>query len=131
MNITDSIGDMLTRIRNANAALKQEVLVPHSKMKTEIARLLKKEGYVADYAVAQEGAHKQIRIQLKFVGKTPAIEGIKRVSRPGRRVYVGCEEMPRVQGGMGTALVSTSRGIMTGTEARKLKVGGELLCTVW
>ncbi len=131
MNITDSIGDMLTRIRNANAALKQEVLVPHSKMKTEIARLLKKEGYVADYAVGQEGAHKQIRIQLKFVGKTPAIEGIKRVSRPGRRVYVGCEEMPRVQGGMGTALVSTSRGIMTGTEARKLKVGGELLCTVW
>lgn len=131
MNITDSIGDMLTRIRNANAALKQEVLVPHSKLKTEIARLLKKEGYVTDYAVAQEGAHKQIRIQLKFVGKTPAIEGIKRVSRPGRRVYVGSEEMPRVLGGMGTALVSTSRGIMTGTEARKLKVGGELLCTVW
>jgi small subunit ribosomal protein S8 len=131
MNITDSIGDMLTRIRNANAALKQEVLVPHSKLKTEIARLLKKEGYVVDYSVAQEGAHKQIRIQLKFVGKTPAIEGIKRESRPGRRVYVGSEEMPRVQGGMGTALVSTSRGIMTGTEARKLKVGGELLCTVW
>ncbi|MCX6898180.1 MAG: 30S ribosomal protein S8 [Verrucomicrobia bacterium] len=131
MNITDSIGDMLTRIRNASAALKPEVKIPHSNLKTEIARILKKEGYVTDFAVVQEDAHKQIQIQLKFSGKTPAIEGIKRVSRPGRRVYVGSEEMPRVQGGMGTALVSTSRGIMTGNEARKFKVGGELLCTVW
>ena len=131
MNITDSIGDMLTRVRNASAALKPEVLVPHSKLKAEIARILKKEGYVVDFAVEQEGTHKQIRIELKFSGKTPAIEGIKRVSRPGRRVYVGGEDVPRVLGGMGTALLSTSRGIMTGSEARKLKVGGELLCTVW
>ena len=131
MNITDTIGDMLTRIRNANSAAKTEVRIPHSKLKAEIARILKKEGYVSNFAVEQEGAHKQICIQLKFSGKTPAIEGLKRVSRPGRRVYVGSEEMPRVLGGMGTALVSTSRGIMTGVEARKLKVGGELLCTVW
>ncbi|MBI5685706.1 MAG: 30S ribosomal protein S8 [Verrucomicrobia bacterium] len=131
MNITDSIGDMLTRVRNAYSAAKPEVLVPHSKLKAEIARLLKKEGYVNDFEVVKEGAHKQIRIELRFSGKTPAIEGIKRVSRPGRRVYVGSEEMPRVQGGMGTALVSTSRGIMTGVEARRMKVGGELLCTVW
>ena len=132
MNITDTIGDMLTRVRNASSAAKPEVRIPHSKLKVEIARILKKEGYVGDYAVEQEeGAHKQILIQLKYSGKTPVIEGIKRVSRPGRRVYVGSEEMPRVLGGMGTALVSTSRGIMTGVEARKLKVGGELLCTVW
>jgi small subunit ribosomal protein S8 len=131
MNITDSIGDMLTRVRNAYSAAKPEVLIPHSKMKAEIARLLKKEGYVTDFEVVKEGAHKQLRIELKYAGKTPAVEGLKRVSRPGRRVYVGSEEMPRVQGGMGTAFVSTSRGIMTGVEARKMKVGGELLCTVW
>ncbi len=131
MNITDSIGDMLTRIRNANAALKPEVKIPHSKLKTEIARILKREGYVADFEVVQEDAHKQIQIQLKYSGKTRTIEGIKRVSRPGRRVYVGSEDVPRVLGGVGTALLSTSRGIMTGSDARKLKVGGELLCTVW
>ena len=131
MNITDSIGDMLTRIRNANAALKPEVVIPHSKLKADIARILKKEGYVRDFSVKQDGVRKQIHVELKFVGKKSAIEDIQRVSRPGQRVYVGSEDIPRVRGGMGTTLLSTSRGVMTGRDARKLKVGGEVLCTVW
>jgi len=131
MNITDSIGDMLTRIRNANAALKPEVVIPHSKLKADIARILKQEGYVRDFSVKQDGPRKQLHVELKFVGKRPAIEDIQRVSRPGQRVYVGSEDIPRVLGGMGTTVLSTSRGVMAGREARKLKVGGEVLCKVW
>jgi len=131
MNITDSIGDMLTRIRNANAALKPEVAMPHSKLKADIARILKKEGYVRDFSVKQDGVRKQLHMELKFVGRRSAIEGLQRVSRPGRRVYVSSEDIPRVRGGLGTALLSTSRGVMTGRDARKFKVGGEVLCTIW
>jgi small subunit ribosomal protein S8 len=131
MNVSDSIGDMLTRIRNATAALSEEVVIPHSRLKAEIARILKQEGYVRDFAVEQSGAHKNIRVLLKRSAKGPAIRGLQRVSRPGRRVYVGCDDVPRVLGGMGVSVLSTSRGLMTGRDAKKNKVGGELLCTVW
>jgi small subunit ribosomal protein S8 len=131
MNLTDSIGDMLTRIRNAAAASLEQVVVPHSKLKSEVARILKQEGFVSEFAVEKDGAHKQIRITLKYVAKGPVIVGLKRVSRPGLRVYVGSNDIPRVLSGMGVSVLSTSRGLMTGHEAKKLKVGGELLCTVW
>ncbi len=133
MNLTDSIGDMLTRIRNAAAAEQEQVVVPHSKLKSEVARILKQEGYVRDFAVEKEkdSPHRQIRITLKYSAKGPVIVGLKRVSRPGLRVYVGSDDIPRVLGGMGVSVLSTSRGLMTGREAKKLEVGGELLCTVW
>ena len=133
MNLTDSIADMLTRIRNAAAASLEQVAMPHSKLKAEIARILKQEGYVRDFAVEKEkdGTHKQILITLKYSAKGPVIVGLKRISRPGRRVYVGSDDVPRVLGGMGVSVLSTSRGLMTGREAKKQKVGGELLCTVW
>ena len=132
MNITDSIGDMLTRIRNANSALKPEVLVPYSRLKAEIAKVLKREGYIADfYAEKMEGSKQVLKIQLRIVGKERSIVGIKRVSRPGLRRYVGAQDIPRVLGGMGISILTTSRGVMTGHEARKAKVGGELLAYVW
>lgn len=131
MNLTDSIGDMLTSIRNAAAASLEQVVVPHSKLKSEVARILKQEGYVREFAVEKDGTHKQIRITLKYSAKGPVIVGLKRVSRPGLRVYVGSNDIPRVLSGMGVSVLSTSRGLMTGHEAKKLKVGGELLCTVW
>lgn len=132
MNVTDSIGDMLTRIRNANCALKPEVLVPYSRLKAEIAKVLKREGYVADfYAEKLENGRQVLKIQLKIVGKERAIVGIKRISRPGLRRYVGSQDVPRVLGGMGISILTTSRGIMTGREAKKANVGGELLAYVW
>jgi small subunit ribosomal protein S8 len=132
MNITDSIGDMLTRIRNANSALKTDVLVPYSRLKAEIAKVLKREGYLADfYAEKQENGRQVLKIQLKIVGKERAIVGIKRVSRPGLRKYVGSTDIPRVLGGMGISILTTSRGVMTGHEAKKAKLGGELLAYVW
>jgi small subunit ribosomal protein S8 len=132
MNVTDSIGDMLTRIRNANSALKPEVLVPYSRLKAEIAKVLKREGYIADfYAEKLETGRQVLKVQLKIVGKERAIVGIKRVSRPGLRRYVGSQDVPRVLGGMGISILTTSRGVMTGHEAKKAKVGGELLAYVW
>jgi small subunit ribosomal protein S8 len=132
MNVTDSIGDMLTRIRNANQALKPEVLIPYARLKAEIAKVLKREGYIADfYAEKQEDGRQVLKVQLKIVGKERAIVGIKRVSRPGLRRYVGSQEVPRVLGGMGISILTTSHGIMTGREARKANVGGELLAYVW
>ncbi|MBI5397661.1 MAG: 30S ribosomal protein S8 [Verrucomicrobia bacterium] len=133
MNLTDSIADMLTRIRNAAAASLEEVVVPHSKLKSEVARILKQEGFVRDFEVEKEkdSAHKQIRITLKYSAKGPVIVGLKRISRPGLRVYVGSDDIPRVLSGMGVSVLSTSRGLMTGREAKQQKVGGELLCTVW
>ena len=132
MNVTDSIGDMLTRIRNANSALKPEVLVPYSRLKAEIAKVLKREGYIADfYAEKLENGRQVLKVQLKIIGKERAIVGIKRVSRPGLRRYVGSEDVPRVLGGMGISILTTSRGVMTGYEAKKAKVGGELLAYVW
>jgi small subunit ribosomal protein S8 len=132
MNVTDSIGDMLTRIRNANSALKTDVLVPYSRLKAEIAKVLKREGYLADfYAEKLENGRQVLKIQLKIVGKERAIVGIKRVSRPGLRRYVGSTDIPRVLGGMGISILTTSRGVMTGYEAKKAKLGGELLAYVW
>jgi small subunit ribosomal protein S8 len=132
MNVTDSIGDMLTRIRNANQALKPDVLIPYSRLKAEIAKVLKREGYIADfYAEKLESGRQVLKLQLKIVGKERAIVGIKRVSRPGLRRYVGSQDVPRVLGGMGISILTTSRGVMTGYEAKKANVGGELLAYVW
>ena len=128
--MTDPISDMLARIRNANRALLPAVAVPHSRMKESIAGILKKEGYIADCSVEGKTA-KKIKLKLKFLGRKGIIAGLKRVSKPGLRRYVGATEIPRVLGGMGTAIVSTSRGVMTGVQARKQSLGGELICYIW
>jgi small subunit ribosomal protein S8 len=128
--MTDTISDMLARIRNASCALLPVVEMPHSKMKESIAHILKKEGYVAD--VAAEGTpFKKLKLRLKYEGKKGVIEGLRRVSTPGRRRYVGATDIPRVRGGLGVSIVSTSQGVMTGTQARKNNLGGELICYVW
>jgi small subunit ribosomal protein S8 len=128
--MTDPISDMLTRIRNANRALLPGVEVPHSKIKESIASILKKEGYITDFAVEGKTA-KNIKLKLKYQGKKSIIEGLRRVSSPGLRRYVGSTDIPRVRGGLGVAVLSTSEGIMTGVQARKKNIGGELLCYVW
>ena len=127
----DPISDMLTRIRNGARALLPTVEMPHSKIKESIANILKKEGYVADVAVDGKGAKKTIKLKLKYEGKKNVIEGLKRISSPGLRRYVGSTEIPRVRGGLGVAVVSTSEGLMTGTQAKKKNIGGELLCYIW
>ena len=126
----DPISDMLTRIRNAQRALLPAVEIPHSKMKESIAHILKKEGYVAEITVAGK-PFKTIKLQLKYQGKKSVIEGMRRISTPGLRRYVGAGEIPRVRGGLGVAVVSTSEGLMTDNQARKKNIGGELLCYVW
>lgn len=128
--MTDPISDMLTRIRNAHQALLPTVEVPHSKMKESIAGILKKEGYIADYS-AEGKMPKKLKLRLKYQGKKGVIEGLRRVSRPGLRRYVGATEIPRVRGGLGTAIVSTSQGLMSAQQARKNNVGGELICYIW
>jgi small subunit ribosomal protein S8 len=128
--MSDPISDLLTRLRNAGRAFLPEVVLPHSKMKESIAQLLKQEGYVAE-VVVEGKPFKKIKIKLKYTGRKPVIEGSRRVSSPGLRRYVGSSDVPRVRGGMGTSILSTSEGIMTGTQARKKNVGGELLCEVW
>lgn len=125
--LTDPIADMLTRIRNAHLALHKEVSVPRSKMKESIAAILKQEGYVDDVAVEDEA----ITIDLKYHKGKPAISGLKRVSKPGRRVYVGSSQIPRVQNGLGICILSTSSGLLDGQSAHEKKVGGELLCEIW
>ena len=128
--MTDPISDMLTRIRNAHRALLPAIELPHSKMKESIAGLLKKEGYIIDFGV--EGKiPKKLKLKLKYVGKKGVIEGLRRVSTPGLRRYFGSTDIPRVRGGLGTAIISTSQGVMTGVQARKNNLGGELLCYVW
>lgn len=129
--MTDPIADMLTRLRNSAAAGQTSLTLPYSKLKSDIAQVLKKEGYIKETELVTVDGHQNIKIQTKFVNKTSAITGLKRVSRPGLRRYVGAEEIPRVLGGMGIAVLSTSRGILTGHEARKQKVGGELLAYIW
>ena len=129
--MTDPISDMLTRIRNAGCALLPAVELPHSKMKESIAHILKKEGYVADVAVDGAATAKKIKMRLKYDGKKAVIEGLRRVSRPGLRRYVGSTDIPRVRGGLGVSIVSTSQGVMSGNDARKKNLGGELLCYVW
>jgi small subunit ribosomal protein S8 len=129
--MTDSISDMLTRIRNASRALLPEVSMPHSKLKENIAKVLKKEGYVIDVAVDGTKAGKVIKIKLKYAGRKSIIEGLRRISSPGLRRYTGSQDVPRVRAGMGTSILSTSEGVMTGVQARKKNVGGELLCEIW
>jgi small subunit ribosomal protein S8 len=129
--MTDAISDMLTRIRNASRVTLPAVEVPHSKLKESIANILKTEGYVSEVAVEGKTATKKIKLQLKYQGKKSVIEGLRRVSSPGLRRYVGATEIPRVRGGLGTAILSTSEGLMTDSSARKKNLGGELLCYVW
>ena len=129
--VTDPIADFLARVRNGVRAQKPEVLIPYSKIKAEIARIFKEEGYISDYSVDTSGAHPRIKVINKLVDRSSAIAGLRRVSRPGLRRYVGADEIPRVLGGMGVAILSTSQGILSGREARKQKVGGELLAYVW
>ena len=128
--MSDPISDMLTRIRNAGRALLPAVELPHSRMKESVAKILKSEGYVADVAV-EGNKIKKLKIRLKYQGKKSVIEGIKRVSRPGLRRYVGATEIPRVLSGMGVSILSTPEGVMTGAQAKKKNLGGELLCYVW
>jgi len=130
-NLSDPIADFLTRLRNANTAQQQVTKVPYSKIKAEIARLLKQEGYITSYEVDTTGDHPIIRVTNKLVNRTSAITGLKRVSRPGLRRYVGSQEVPRVLGGMGIAILSTPQGLLTGRQAKKQNVGGELLAYVW
>ena len=132
MSTSDPIADMLTRVRNALKARHQKVDVPASKLKMEIARILKDEGYIINYKMAEDGARQSIRIYLKYTpANQPAISEIHRVSRPGCRVYVGSKDIPRVLGGLGINILTTPRGVLTGRDARKENVGGELLCQVW
>jgi len=128
--MVDPISDMLTRIRNGGRALRPVVAVPHSRMKESIANILKKEGYVTDVAVEGK-ALRPMNIRLQYQGKKTVIEGLRRISRPGLRHYVGATGIPRVRGGLGVAVISTSEGVMTGTQARKKNLGGEVVCYVW
>ncbi len=130
--VTDPIADMLTRIRNALMARHDYADVPASKLKEAIVQVLKREGYIGGYEVRSEGSHKTIRVHLAYAeNREPAIMGIERVSKPGLRVYAGRGEIPRVYGGLGIAILSTPQGVMTGKEARRRGVGGEVLCYVW
>ncbi|MBS5037566.1 MAG: 30S ribosomal protein S8 [Fusobacterium sp.] len=131
MFLTDPIADMLTRIRNANAVMHEKVDVPYSNLKLTIAKILKDEGYIANYKVITDGNVKNIRVYLKYAGKERVIKGLKRISKPGRRVYAPVDELPRVLSGLGIAIVSTSKGIVTDRVARQENVGGEILAFVW
>ena len=131
MNMTDPIADMLTRIRNAMTARHDVVQVPPSRMKLEIAKILKNEGFITDFELDKKAPH-QLRLQLRYgERKTAVITGLRRISRPGLRIYRGRTEIPRVRGGLGVAILSTSRGIMTDRDARRAGVGGEILCFIW
>jgi small subunit ribosomal protein S8 len=135
MSMSDPIADMLTRMRNAMSRQHEAVTVPHSSLKEALAAVLRDEGYILEYQVLPQEPHPVLRMELKYVGdrrhRRPVITGIKRESRPGRRLYVGKDEIPWVKSGMGVAILTTSQGVMTGTEARRKGIGGELLCRVW
>ena len=130
--MTDPIADMLTRIRNGLQAPHATVEMPASKIKSAIAEVLKDEGYIKGYSVVGEGISRALKVELRYVNKNePVLSGLKRISKPGLRVYTPATEIPRVFGGLGVAIVSTSRGVMSGASARKMRVGGEVLCHVW
>ena len=132
MTVSDPIADMLTRIRNAIMARHDNVLVPASKMKLAVAKILKDEGFIANYEIARDKPHRTIKISLRYLGDNqPAISGLKRVSKPGLRVYVQKKEIPRVYSGLGIAIISTSKGLRTGQQAWRQGAGGELLCYIW
>ena len=131
MGMTDPIADMLTRIRNAISARHERVDIPFSKLKVNIAKLMKDEGYIANYRLIKDKGHELLRIMLKYTGKNSIMIGLKRISRPGKRIYCGYNELPIIRGGLGIAIVSTSKGILTDTQARNDKIGGELVCAIW
>ena len=131
MQMSDVIADMLTRIRNANNAKHESVDIPASNMKKAIADILVAEGYVKGYSVIEDGKQGILRVQLKYIGKEKVLRGIRRVSKPGLRIYSGSENMPKVMNGLGIAIVSTSKGLMTDKAARKQNIGGEVLAFVW
>jgi small subunit ribosomal protein S8 len=132
MSHTDPIADMLTRVRNANKALHAQVEMPASAQKVELARVLRDEGYIAGYTVVKEVSFDKLVVELKYTdGRRRVISQVKRVSKPGRRIYAKKDALPRVLGGLGTAVISTSRGLMTAREAQRLGVGGEVICFVW
>lgn len=131
MNLTDPIADMLTRIRNANSAKHSVVSIPFSRIKESIANILKNEGYIVDYSIEEEGNKKNIVVTLKYVDGETVIKGLRRISKPGRRVYSSVENLPKVLGGLGIAIVSTPKGVITDKECRKHSVGGEVICYVW
>jgi small subunit ribosomal protein S8 len=132
MAVTDPIADMLTRIRNANLARQEHVLIPASKLKLEMAKVLKAQGYVQKYDLVDDKRQGQIRVHLRYTPeREPVIAGLRRISKPGLRVYVDADHVPRVMGGLGIAVLSTSQGVLTDKEARRRHVGGEVLCYVW
>ena len=132
MSHTDPIADMLTRVRNANKALHAQVEMPASNLKVELARVLKDEGYISDYSLAKGDSFDKLTIELKYTdGRRRVISQLKRISKPGRRIYAKKDNLPKVLGGLGTAIISTSRGLMTAREAGRLGVGGEVVCFVW
>ena len=132
MSLNDPIADFLTRVRNGLQADHDAVVMPHSTFKTELARILSEQGYIEGYSVEPGRVGQELRVTLKYTeNRDPVISGMQRVSKPGRRTYVGAGDVPKVQGGMGTTIVSTSRGVMTGHDARKAGVGGELVAKVW
>ncbi|HST87950.1 MAG TPA: 30S ribosomal protein S8 [Ktedonobacterales bacterium] len=131
MNMTDPIADMLTRIRNAIMARHTRVLIPASNVKIAIARILKEEGYIRDFEVAKDSPQGTLRITLRYVEKRPVMSQLKRISKPGLRVYIKRDGIPRVRGGLGTAIISTPQGVMTGRKAYQLGLGGEVICYVW
>jgi len=130
--MTDPISDMLTRIRNANQALAPTVSMPSSKLKEEIAKILAAEGYIEGYEVKPSGVKRDLEVQMKYLAdRSPVISGLRRISKPGRRIYRGAGDLPRVQGGLGVVVISTSQGLLTDREARRRKLGGEVMCEVW
>ena len=132
MTMQDPVADMLTRIRNASVARHKELSLPSSKVKREIARILAEEGFIESFDTEPDGVQEKLTLRLKYVeGRTPVVTGLKRISKPGLRVYARKTEIPRVLGGLGLAILSTSHGIMTGSDARKQNLGGEVLCYVW
>jgi small subunit ribosomal protein S8 len=132
LNTTDPIADMLTRLRNAAQARHSTTEMPYSKMKVAIAKILEQEGYISGHDVVEKDDRKLLRLQLKYdTNRQPVVNGLRRLSRPGLRVYAGMHDIPRVRGGMGTVVVSTNRGVMTGSEARRRHLGGELIAEIW
>jgi len=131
MSVTDPIADFLTRVRNASKAKKVRVEIPASGLKKELAEILKKENFIHDFAIVEDNKQNLIRIHLKYSQGSAAISGLRRISKPGLRIYKGVDELPRVLNGLGTAVISTSKGLLTDKEARKQSVGGEVICYIW
>jgi small subunit ribosomal protein S8 len=131
MSMTDPIADMLTCIRNASKAMHERLEIPSSNLKVDIVRLLKEEGYISNFRIIKDKRQGILRIFLRYSDRQPVILGLRRISKPGRRIYCGKDDIPKIRGGLGTAIISTSRGVMTDTQARRIGIGGEVLCAIW